>query len=215
MCFELPYSALTTYSPRGQSEVSQKSRILRNQVKAGRDDALNRAAEIIRDREEIAALLSEFLNPSTVLVPVPRSSLQVPGGLWPSLKIAQALQNAGLVTHIEPCLKRIKALPKSSFQSPGERPPVDMHVESLAVELQSQDILPIEFTLVDDFITKGTTLYACALKLREAFSNSTIRAFALVRTMGLVPDVRNIVDPCVGTITYNGYETNRSHSQYE
>jgi len=52
------------------------------------------------------------------------------------------------------------------------------------------------------------------LKLKEMFPNAEIRAFALVRTMGLVPDIKEIVDPCIGTVTYDGYDTNRSHSYY-
>lgn len=90
-----------------------------------------------------------------------------------------------------------------------------MHLDSLAVTKRSQDFLDVELTLVDDFVTKGTTLYACALKLRETFPNATIRAFALGRAMGFVPDVRAIVEPCVGTITFNGTDTRRSHSYYE
>ena len=130
------------------------------------------------------------------------------------MKIAQAVQNGGIVTHVETYLKRESAVPKSSFQAPGERPTVDTHVDSLAVLVQEQSLLPIELTLVDDVVTKGTTLCACALKLRESFPNATIRGFALIRTMGLVPDVREIVDPCVGSITYNGYTADRSNSNY-
>jgi len=215
LSFELPYSALTTYSPRGQSDISLQSRILRDQIKAGYDEALNRAAHVIRNQEYGSGVLAEFLNHSTVLVPVPRSSLPVKGGLWPSMKIAEALRDTGLVTLIKPHLRRRTAIPKSSFQAPGERPPVDIHRDSLEVDINEQYLLPIELTLVDDFVTKGTTLYACASKLREYFPNATIRAFAMVRTMGLVPDVQSIVDPCIGTISYNGYETNRSHSHYE
>lgn len=148
-------------------------------------------------------------------MPVPRSSLQVEGGLWPSLKIAQTLQKAGIVRHVSPYLKRVTAIPKSSFQAHGERPPLNIHLDSLDVQIQGDNLLPLELTLVDDFVTKGTTLYSCAAKLKEVFPNATIRGFALVRTMGLVPEVRNIVDPCVGTISYNGYAVTRSHSHYD
>ena len=81
MSFELSYSALTTYSPRGSSEVSVNSRTLRDRVKAGDDNTLHRVAEIIGNREYGSEILVPFLNHETILVPVPRSSLQVEGGL--------------------------------------------------------------------------------------------------------------------------------------
>lgn len=215
MPFELAYSALVAYSPRGSSDISLKSRRLRDAVKAGDDKTLKRATEIIKNRERGADILEPFLNHQTVLVPAPRSSLQVEGGLWPSLKIAQALKDEGIITDIYPYLKRATAIPKSSYSAPGERPPVEVHVDSLEVTIEGQDLLPLQLTLIDDFVTKGTTLYACAVKLQETFPNATIRSFALVRTMGFEPDVRKIVDPCAGTITYNGHDTVRSHSHYE
>lgn len=215
MCFELDFGSLATYSPRGPSPISVTSRIFRDNVKAGNDTLLARAAAIIRNHEYGSEILHNLINESCVLVPVPRSSLQVQGGLWPSLKIAEALKSAGLARQVEPYLQRIRVIPKSSFQARGERPSLEVHIDSLAVQLNAQCLLPIEITLIDDFITKGTTIYASAQKIKEFFPNATIRAFALVRTMGLVGDVRAIIDPCLGTIRYNGSDTIRSHSYYD
>ena len=55
-------------------------------------------------------------------------------------------------------------------------------------------------TVVDDFITKGNTLLAACSLLKEALPEAEVRAFALVRTMGLVPEVERVVEPCMGTI---------------
>jgi len=60
---------------------------------------------------------------------------------------------------------------------------------------------PSEIVLVDDVLTKGTTLLAAASVLQKAFPASTIQAFALIRTMGLVPEVDRILSPCVGLIS--------------
>jgi len=36
-----------------------------------------------------------------------------------------------------------------------------------------------------------------------------IGAFALVRTMGLVPDIAKLLDPCSGAITWTGADARR------
>jgi hypothetical protein len=58
--------------------------------------------------------------------------------------------------------------------------------------------------LIDDVITKGRTILAVAARLHEAFPNADIRAFALVRTMGLLPDVARFLDPCQGVVRWAG-----------
>jgi hypothetical protein len=64
-------------------------------------------------------------------------------------------------------------------------------------------------TIVDDFITKGTTLLAAASRVVENYRESETRAFALVRTTGLVPEVERIIDPVVGTISEKWGEGDR------
>jgi predicted amidophosphoribosyltransferase len=59
---------------------------------------------------------------------------------------------------------------------------------------------PDRITIVDDVVTKGATLLAGASLLREAFPDTEVRVFALVRTRGLVSEIDRIVDPVVGTI---------------
>ena len=53
-------------------------------------------------------------------------------------------------------------------------------------------------------MTQGWTLLAAASHLRAAFPETEVRGFALVRAMGLVPEVERIVDPCVGRISRIG-----------
>ncbi len=65
-------------------------------------------------------------------------------------------------------------------------------------------------TLVDDFVTKGNTLLGAASRVAEAYPEIRVSAFALVRTMGLQPEVANIVEPCVGVIRLRGNGADRS-----
>lgn len=54
--------------------------------------------------------------------------------------------------------------------------------------------------LVDDVVTKGTTLLAAATVLRRRWPHVQVSAFAAIRTCGLEPDIERILDPCDGTI---------------
>lgn len=212
MSFDLEFGALFAYSPRGNSKASENSRIIRDAVKAGNVQLYLKSAQIIKEGKHDSHVLSSILHPAAILVPVPRSSLMVEGGLYPALKIAEALTDTGIGKEIQQYLIRNTAIPKSAFQKRGERPPLEKHMNSLTVSAQS--ILPIEIALVDDFITKGVTFYACALQIKKNFPNAKIKCFALVRTMGLVPDIIKYIDPCIGTITSDGTQINRSHSDY-
>jgi hypothetical protein len=63
--------------------------------------------------------------------------------------------------------------------------------------------------LVDDVVTKGRTLLAAATRIQEAFPDTEVRAFALLRTMGLIPDVAQLLEPCVGEIRWTGADAQR------
>jgi hypothetical protein len=63
--------------------------------------------------------------------------------------------------------------------------------------------------LIDDVITKGSTLLGAASRLQETFPQANVSAFALVRTLGFVDDVDRIVEPAVGTIVLRGGEAVR------
>jgi hypothetical protein len=58
--------------------------------------------------------------------------------------------------------------------------------------------------------TKGRTLLAAATRLQEAFPHARISAFALLRTMGYIRCVNQLVDPCVGQIRWRAGDAHRS-----
>ena len=57
---------------------------------------------------------------------------------------------------------------------------------------------------------KGRTLLAAATRVHEAFPCAQIRAFALVRTMGLVTGIPRLLDPCKGEIRWRSGDAHRS-----
>jgi predicted amidophosphoribosyltransferase len=88
-----------------------------------------------------------------------------------------------------------------------QRQTVQQRYQSLAVIPSPKP--PAEIVLIDDVIAKGRTLIAAAMRIREACPKADIRAFALVRTMGLTLDVERLFDPCEGVVRWNGKDACR------
>ena len=84
---------------------------------------------------------------------------------------------------------------------------VAVHVGSL----EMTDRVPPtgQLVLVDDVVTKGRTMLAAATVLADALPGVEIRAFAALRTMGLVPDIATYTDPVVGEILWTGGDADR------
>ncbi|MEY6431169.1 hypothetical protein ABC977_01970 [Thioalkalicoccus limnaeus] len=130
---------------------------------------------------------------------MPRSSLQKPGALWPSLAICLALKAEGLGAGIEPCLRRRSPVGKAATAGPGGRPdPID-HDGSVVVERDSP-FSPERITIVDDVITRGSSFVGVFPRIAEAFPGIPIRCFALVRTIS-EGDIDAILAPVQGIIT--------------
>jgi hypothetical protein len=64
--------------------------------------------------------------------------------------------------------------------------------------------------LIDDVVTKGRTLLAAALRLRELFPRADVRGFALLRTMGYSPVFDQLLMPCTGKIEWACGDARRS-----
>jgi hypothetical protein len=163
----------------------------------------------LRVREEMATneWLAEYLDASPVWVPVPGNS-PAPWGSRPvSEQLALALLGVGVGGSIWTGLCRRHAVRKSARSCPGKRPTVGMHFESFAIERHSPP--PARVVLLDDVITKGRTLMAAAMRLHDAFPDVEIRAFAMLRTMGMVDRLEQLVDPCVGVIRWRAGDAHR------
>ena len=102
-----------------------------------------------------------------------------------------------------PLLSRVTPVPKSAYASTGNRPTPHDHLESLQLELALGN--PTTVTVVDDIITKGATLLAAVSLIKAHYPGAEVRAFGILRTLGLRPDVDDIIAPVVGTITLTAY----------
>ena len=203
----LGFYSCYVYSPAGEDEVSRGSRLLCARVKAGNRRWLRRYVAAVRDHRIMQACVQGLSCAGSVLVPIPPSDSSTPTALWPSHLLALALCNAGLAASVWIGIRRGRSIARSSQAWRWERPSVFEHYRSLALERPTSS--PMQVLLIDDVVTKGRTLMAAALRLRSAFPHAQVRAFALVRTLGFVPGIRELLDPCQGEICWNGTDTDR------
>lgn len=198
---EITFGSYLVYSPRGSSETSVRSRRVRDAIKAGHERTIESVIAHLVARFE-ASGLGAVLGQDVTLVPAPRSSILVPGGLWPSRLLAEELVRARLGCQVLLSLTRTAAVPKSAFQAPGGRPSARRHYDTMTA---SPDLAATtRITLVDDFVTKGSTLLGGVSRLAEVYPRAQLGAFALVRTRGLQRDVDHLVEPCVGSVVLVG-----------
>jgi len=161
----------------------------------------------VRQQAEESSQLHGFFRSTDILVPVPGSAPKSAAGTWVAADLADALVREGVGMLAWRGLHRICAVRKSATSVPGARPSVALHYESFLTERPL--ITPTSVMLIDDVVTRGRTLLAAATRLQEAFPAVEIRAFALLRTMGLVPNVRQLLDPCIGEIRWKAGDAHR------
>jgi hypothetical protein len=202
------YASCYVYSPTGSGAVCERSRLLRALLKAGDAGFMLKYALRVRQQATDSSLLTGFFDSTDILVPVPGSAVSVAGRSWTAKHLAIALVNEGLGGAAWPGLRRVRAVRKSATAAPGERPTVNLHYESFFIERPA--IPPERIVLIDDVVTKGRTLLAAATRVHEAFPCAQIRAFALVRTMGFIPRVHQLLDPCKGEIRWKAGDAHRT-----
>ena len=209
---KLEFGSYLTYSPRGNSDIAKRSKNIKIYLKSEGNIGTppKFMSEFVADRikESIDQMpFKHFFNENVSLVPVPKSSLMQPNTLWVSEKIAKALSKQAFGSFY-PCLKRIRPVQKSAYAVPSNRRPKAIdHYGS--IKCQQLVHRPKEIVLIDDIITRGSTLLGCASKLKEIFPDVPIRAFAVIRTISDPNNFKKIEDPCVGTITRSGNDTFR------
>lgn len=204
------FASCYVYSPCGSCEVSERSRVLRALLKAGESRLIIKYASRVRQQASELPPLSGFFGSTVVLVPVPGSEPRHSDAMSVTERLAAALVRQGIGRITWAGLHRVRAVGKSATSTPGDRPTVARHYDSFAVECTDSLSGFRNFILVDDVVTKGRTLLAAAARLQEALPCARIRAFALLRTMGLVPEVNRLIDPCVGEITWRGGDAHRT-----
>ncbi len=155
-------------------------------------------AETIRKRLSTLEFAS-FFHSDTILIPIPKSSLMQPNTLWVPKRIANALVNKGLGKEVLSCLFRRIPIRKSARSLPNMRPKPAEHYESIGVQAGLSP--PDEILLIDDVVTRGATLLGAANRLVDAFPQTRIRAFSVMRTISDPDDFIKLYNPCKGTIT--------------
>jgi hypothetical protein len=204
----ITFASCYVYSPTGLGAVCERSRLLRALLKAGDANFIRKYACRVRQQAEDSTQLAGFFGAADVLVPVPGSTPYIAGNLWAAEHLAVALLNAGLGGAAWCGLRRVRAVRKSATAAPGTRPTVSVHYESFALERPPK--APERIVLIDDVVTKGRTLLAAASRVHETLPSSQIRAFALLRTLGLISGVQQLLDPCKGVIRWQAGDAHRS-----
>jgi len=203
------FSSCYVYSPHGDSYGSAASRLLCMRLKSGDVAWLPFYARLVREQTIQHSALWNLFAKNSLLVPVPGSA-PASRGVWAAQRLALSLHGVGLGESVWTGIERRFCVRKSATALSAQRPTVRQHYESFAVIRQSTLAEPpTRLVIVDDVITKGRTILAAAIRLHEAFPNADIRAFALVRTMGLVSKIADALGPCQGVVRWAGEDARR------
>lgn len=205
---ELQFAALLQYSPDGKDPASEASREHMRRIKRGSPAHIERIGLRAAEWASTGAMAA-FFGEGTLLVPVPRSKpFKDTGALWPAMRIAEELARRGLGLDVLPLLERKEPIEKSALQRVGsKRPGPEDHIRTITVG----DALRAgcaRVVLVDDVITRGATLLACATVLERALPATEILAFAAVRTM-TGAEIEQMLTPVTGTIRLAGGHLHR------
>jgi hypothetical protein len=204
-CSTLEFATVLSYIPRsGGGSVGDQSRDLMRALKDGKLYGVPPApigafvaGYINRHRESPDSVL-RFFGPSSVLVPVPRTSLYQAGSLWVPDLLAKELVAAGLGGRTARLLQRTEAIHKAATSIPSERPTALDHFRTLVVQ---SDLLPVpEVLLVDDVITRGDSILGSANRIMASYPGVPVRGFAAMRTVSNPEDFNAIVAPTTGVI---------------
>ena len=227
---ELNYISILSYLPRKYLQSVENKDILKNAkssndiMRALKQNLYVRYKEksvsitewltdyIIGANENNVSLdFDKFFRPDTVLIPVPRSIIIKNDTLWVPKEIANNLSKKGLGIMI-PLLTRSIPVNISSKSVPNDRPkPLD-HFNSLTLskglESKIDDIVKnqSEIVLVDDVITRGSTLMGCYWKIMEILETHQyfpkISGFCAMRTISNSLDFKKSIEPHEGKIIY-------------
>jgi hypothetical protein len=208
MILKIEYASCYVYSPAGAGAVCERSRLLRALLKAGDAHFMLKYAVRVHQQAQESPQLAGFFRSDDLLVPVPGSTPNTCGGTWVAADLADALVHAGVGTMVWRGLHRICPVRKSATSAPGSRPSVSRHYESFLIERPPKTLASV--VLIDDVVTKGRTFLAAATRLQEAFPKADIRAFALLRTLGMIPGVPRLLDPCQGEIRWKAGDAHRN-----
>ncbi len=204
----LHYCSLLAYCPVSATQEGKNAKKVMRAIKNDLPIRTSRfgelfASELIAEilKTDWEAFFLDFLREDHILVPMPRSSPIRRGALWPSFRIAHAMEQQSL-GRVRSLIKRITHVPKSSLVPPDQRLTPTIHYESMAVTSKLSVSPKTKIILVDDIITRGHTFMGAAWRLKRAFPKAEIKAFAAMRTVSNEEEFEGLIDPVIGQITY-------------
>lgn len=194
---ELPFSALLAYAVRGTLKPARNSQEICKALKRGNLPVIERVAIVVGEHSNV---FSDFLGDDVTLVPAPKHApMRDPDSLSVPRMVAEQLVTAGFGAEVADLLRRDVAVTKSSSAAPENRPKANTHYDSIS-EHHDLWIAPRRITVIDDVVTRGATMIACASRLAEAFPHADIRGFAVMRTVS-AGEIDQPRDPRTGVIT--------------
>lgn len=172
---DFEFLSILAHSKNLTKEELIKATRIRDAIKGGNLHVIDALCTFIKDN----SLLPYFEN--SCLIPAPKSSKDITGGLKPSKEICNIFVNNGIGTSTFDIISRHTAIRKASYCSNAdERPSVDEHIETMSVK----SILIEEPTLIliDDVLSLGRMSYACCKLLSDAYPDKNIKIFCPVKT---------------------------------
>jgi predicted amidophosphoribosyltransferase len=149
--------------------------------------------------------LAASFGGAAVPVPVPGSAPS--GGTSWAAQLAFALREVGLASRSWASLRRQVAVRKSATALSG--------IARVCASTMSHSLWPQRppalkrIVLIDDVITRARTLLAAAARMLAALPHADIRAFALIRTLGVGQAVTQLIEPCHGVVRGAGEDARR------
>lgn len=212
---EVPFGAFLAYSPHGPANDPLHARskqfvwALKEDGQFHGESAIDVAVRRLADLRP--GELMPWFSPDVVVVPAPRSSpfpprdLGVPlrgserDFLWVPRRICEEMARVGLAADVQTLLIRERRVPRSSASEASERPLPQAHLDSLSCRTML-DSRP-KMLVVDDVVTRGATLLACASLLADRFPEAQVGTFALVRSMTNPLEFSGMLAPVAGLVT--------------
>jgi len=204
----LTCSSWLVYATRADTEAARRVKNLILDIKKDRIDATRQVPvlQLVVDRIRVRlgdTAYAPFAG-DPILVPVPGSGLTKPNTVWPARRICEELIRLGFGHDVAQVLTRVVAVRKSAGSI--ERPALREHVASLAV--QKRFMPPSRLVIVDDVVTSGTTMMACAIVLADAFPGVPLTGFALARVQS-EGNPGEVLQPANESIVSAGRRCNR------
>lgn len=197
------------YATRATDESAKRLKTLIVSIKNDRIDAVTGMPMVRLVIERVAQRLGDRVHRdfegAPVLVPVPRAGLTKPHTVWPARRVCEEFVSTGLGVDVLSIVQRTTAVDKSAGSA--ARPSLATHLASFTVQPGLRP--PSRIIVVDDVVTSGTTIMACAMKLASSYPGVPVSGFALARVQS-AGNPTQVLEPVVEYITLDGARCRRA-----